>query len=537
LSGYEDSWSAENISPTKDSLSFVYRKDNWKMVIVKDGVESWEYDRFKWDWGLYSFDGSSFAFFAQKGEKWVVVKDWVESEEYDDIKEFKNFYLPNSNALVSFVKEDGKWFAVKWEQKSKWYDDIHSIVYASDGSSFAFVWEETWLWTVVKDFKEFTGYIDSHGPTYSPNGKNFAFVWSKWVNNSVLVNNDVEYYRSQGISDIIYAPDSNSISFVSNNSNWKNVVVTDGKELEWEYDFIDLLIYSPDGSQVAFAWSYSGNDGSFVVLVTNNRESQRYSYISSITHAPDGKSISFVAKNFDDKYLLVKDWEESELYDYVYPPNYSADSNSISFQAKLNDKMLLIKDWKEIKREGTLYVDTHSSKGNSFSFLHKDNNDKFRVVKDGKNSPIYDGINYLSYVWNTENISFLAMKDKKLFIVKGLCSQQGNEKVSIEWWKEVFLTIANIKSKAKLSKKIIVSKMKLGRTQKWKQYKATIEALVPKIPSQNLVKIYEKIEALQKKLEWNTSVKYSEIKSVLDYFAAKVWLRIHSDDSIEKNIQ
>jgi hypothetical protein len=79
--------------------------------------------------------------------------------------------------------------------------------------------------------------------------------------------------------------------------------------------------------------------------------------------------------------------------------------------------------------------------------------------------------------------------------------------------------------------------VKLDKTRKWKKYKATIEKLVPKIPSQNLGEIYGKIEALQKKLEWNRSAKYSEIKSVLDYFWAKVWLRIHSNDSIEKNIQ
>lgn len=303
-----------------NSFAFVINKGKGKYTIIKNGSPILGY--LSAQDPVYSPDGKHFAFVAQKyNQKYVVIRDSVESKEYD---------LPPDGLVFS---PDSIHFAYsfwKWEWLAAMIDEVETqsfggisgtVSFSSDGKSYAIgAIGDNGVSYIIQDGKVINRgqYRELRNPVYSSTWSRFAYTALKSDGKYVLIENNIESNEYDEIFvPSLFSPDGKKLSFIAAKSG-KWMVVTDRKEgkqydssTENFYTSINQLVYYPDSKEtmyIAYQWWKS-------ILVKNNVEITKYVSLNSPRYlSDDGTSFMFIAEKSKGTWVVVKDNTEIPTY-------------------------------------------------------------------------------------------------------------------------------------------------------------------------------------------------------------------------------
>jgi roadblock/LC7 domain-containing protein len=113
------------------------------------------------------------------------------------------------------------------------------------------------------------------------------------------VVNGTEGKQYDGVSGLIFSPDGTQVAYVASLGS-KQLAVVNGTEGK-QYDGVSGLIFSPDGTQVAYVASL----GSKQLAVVNGTEGTQYDGVSGLIFSPDGTQVAYVATSGSKQMAVV----------------------------------------------------------------------------------------------------------------------------------------------------------------------------------------------------------------------------------------
>lgn len=526
------------ISSDWKHFAYVFKKNNWKHVIIKDWKEFWwEYER------IDNLEIST---------NWKIIYVWTEWDEL--------------NKKVYVITDD---------YKSESYDSVYNISFSSDWNSFSFKWIK---WNIPIDYKEYiikdwkllwewTDFL------YSPNWKDYAYVLKiNWKYQ--LYKNWIKFWDEyENIYWLIFSINWENLAYFIKN-DWKyyaanNLVI----EKVWYESIVDLIV-SPNWGSI----SYKAKTKDKWYLINDWEELisfelfnfWRFSYPSKFSS--DWTSFSYFITweivNWKKYSYVVKDWVKSNYYDKIYNPEYIIWSNILTFIAENEWKIFLVKDFKEYdlpSKNEWKYVWYFYNNSTKTELYYLVNNTKNYIVSNWVPTKEYSKIDNFTFSLDYNNYYFIWKNDNKYYFIKNWVEilKDYNEILknikytddfnifafnTLKDWK-IQLTIINcsnnntnfnnyiLKSNDLFSsntnsiinnsvskviennykKQLIISKTRLNKTTKWKNYIKQIDSIVWKLDTNKLEKLYNKIIKIENR--W----KYQDL---LDYLEASIWVKL-----------
>jgi len=210
-----------------------------------------------------------------------------------------------------------------------------------------------------------------------------------------------------------FSKNYNNIVLWYRNSKWEKKMSFNFKELENEvsdFKFIGNKLYIQYINNI-----YLNNK-----KVTNiDKWEDDFFYkkkidIDNFFISQDWKKVSFIAsdkkEDYNYEYYFIKNWIKEKSYDYIWKADCDELLINCIYVARDIDKnYIIVKNWKEIlktseKIKKLIVSETFSS----YSYLKIDNNWDYFVIKDWIEWKKYKFITKLEYIWNTNNINYLA---------------------------------------------------------------------------------------------------------------------------------
>ena len=154
---------------------------------------------------------------------------------------------------------------------------------------------------------------------------------------------DVEY--------LVYSPDGTRIAFISERGDNDAIYImnadgTNPIRLTQNYYDVEYLAYSPDGTQIAFISERGDNDAIYVINADGTnpiRLTQNYYDVEYLAYSPDGTRIAFVSERGDNDAIYVMNADGSnpirltQNYREVEYIAYSPDGTRIAFVSERGD--------------------------------------------------------------------------------------------------------------------------------------------------------------------------------------------------------
>jgi WD40 repeat protein len=308
-------------SPDGKRLVSVARKENQKSVVVVNGSES----------GMYDYIGYGIPFFSPDGKHMAYT--------------VRNF--TTNRATLIFDGSPGSYHNAIPER---------SLVFSPDSKHFAYCAQTDNDWQVIADGRPQKKYAQVDNIQYSPDGKYLTYKAKKGEQWTIVTNGRAGFYQDSIMNGFpAFSPDGNSIAYgFKKNGKWKVMVeqVSTGRTLEEQYlinndekgyDEIISCVFSPDSKNL----SYVAREGNEKKVVIEGEAGKGYDdIIPHIIYSPDSKHVAYLAKfkkANDKKRLIVLDGNPGPECDAILNENlsfivFSTDSKHVAYAASMNQK-------------------------------------------------------------------------------------------------------------------------------------------------------------------------------------------------------
>lgn len=385
----------DSIYASKDHKNVLTEKkiDNHIITVKANWTKVWNY----FDVANFRFsNNNSYLFLAKKDNfKDVIVKDWIESKEYEEIDKFYNniTFINDWNDYIFIAKkENWKYIVVNNSEESNEYNKITYLVSDYQNYWFWYIWK-----TNQKKYEVIINWEVKH--THNSEIRNLK-ISNKWENYYYTIKKDkwLELYKNWSIIeryayiDYIHSSNNYDTYFVRWDKYWfigylKNgnyVVIKDDKRSK-EYSKITNLTTNNDWSEYMYIAEKEKDKN---IVITNWKESEEYFSVYNMTTSNDWKIFWYTAKK-DKKWKnisLIIDWKKIQDFDASNIFELLLiDENNYFFEALMyhfNKKRILegfdsslIYNWKIQKgihlNNGINYL----NKENSVSFININNNE------------------------------------------------------------------------------------------------------------------------------------------------------------------
>jgi len=379
-------------SPDGTRFAYIARK-NGKELLVCDGKVGREYDIVVKNSIRFSRDGKHFAYVAQRGNKQLVVLDEVEGPEYD--------------AIAS-----------------------DTLVLTADGKRFAYAARMANQWIIVLEGKPGPKYDEVSQLTFSPDGQQFAYVVKQRGGSFVVLNDQLgPRFRNIVPNSLIFTPDGKRFAYIAEDQDGLQAVVLDG-EIGDKFSWISDLTFSPDGTHYAYRGVKTHRDRGALrekhLVVTDNKPGQEFDWIQdgSLLFAANGR-LAYAVRD-GSKMAVVVDGVPGPYFDRIIEKTllFSDDGHRLAYVAQKGKGAL---------RKEQLVLD--HAPGPEFNSIHKDSihfssDGKLIAYVGRKNSedvlmlnakPLVKGsmIHLLGFVRGTSRVAYVQLQLNKYRLVVG----------------------------------------------------------------------------------------------------------------------
>lgn len=362
---------------------------------------------------LFNKTGDQFAFVITERDRPYskqVVHNGKQSPKYQDVTDLG--FSPEGSHLAYFAyaydgeRKRTRCYAIIDGVEVGWCDRGKEIIFASDGSSFA--WSGTRQksqaeprYHVFHEDREFGPYSALTALKFSTNGKRLAYAFSPQDRAGMFVLNDgIERFLHASPQSLTFSPDLKQLAYVSND---RMHLVTETETKEWVCGHSQIKMqFSPDGKRFAFAANLRTNR---YVVVDGNAGPPHVGYIHDPVFSRTGKLVAYKLEitkpreRLSTSYLVVNGTQQrwpirSKLL-------FSADGEHYAYMTEQNEKFSAVLDG----RPGTFLAGvasldslTISSNGARTAWVLTPANQEpgyygSCAVVDGKMQPTYRSVN------------------------------------------------------------------------------------------------------------------------------------------------
>lgn len=338
-----------------------------RTVVSNEKITMWEQRHDKPSKPIvFGPDGRSAAYVIQKNQKYskcVPVLDGREKMGYDFIYEpiavSKNsrfaYRARTSGSRSVGIIVPAKEYMVRNGFTGKAYDEVGEIVFSPDGKNSAYTARaRRKMFVVMED---------------DPNRKNQG-------KGGVLLSGDLEQRQYEYVDQLVFSPNGARFGYLAIKEDNKAVAVIDGVESP-AYDMVANIAFSPDGKQVAY-WIKKDN---LYHVWNDGKEGAAYKNGGTIFFSPSGKRMAYPAQK-DDKWVMVVDGKEMAAYDNIGNPFFSPDSKRVAYSARNGDKWTMVVDGKETGAYDYAGTPVFSPSGKRLAY---------KVIKAGSTHIVADG--------------------------------------------------------------------------------------------------------------------------------------------------
>ncbi len=306
---------------------------------------------------LFSRDGSRLAYAAQEVARWVMITDGVKGPAFVGI-DFTQAVLKGKRLVYVAQTVDQKWHVVVDGKPGPGYDEIKELEVTADGAHYAFIavkrstgpggaaslammavvdGVEGAREQEVSDLEQApdgrVAYMAMRPPTPGAGGNpphliagGLDLTWTTTFATEIRAGPGPQHH-------VAWSPDGKRFATVQRNDPNPGVtVLVNGKPMGPTYQSANLLMWSPDGSRLAYQ-GRSPNGGTFLVL--DGEESSGYNAIQEFRWSPDGKRYAYSGTNSAGYSMIVDGKEQPKAMAFgVGSLRFSPDSKHIGYAAQ-----------------------------------------------------------------------------------------------------------------------------------------------------------------------------------------------------------
>ncbi|MGB2867380.1 MAG: hypothetical protein WBD36_02925 [Bacteroidota bacterium] len=320
-------------SPDGRSVAYTAERDRKHVVVVNNARQS-EYD---WtDKPVFSPDGKKVAYVAvtdvdwkrwldpsvpnfERGGKWWVINNGKSTGPYDYA--WLVSYSPDGSHVAFAAMKGKQWFVVNGEKTGATYEWVTMPLFSSDGH-IAYSARSGKLAFMVVDTAAGPSFDEVGDPYWSPDGKKLTYPaqsgnqWYAIVDTGRIGPFDrlrSFWYRNDG-----------TLGFVANRKDKAFVVV--GTEEHEAFDDVLDFRFSDDGS--AMVWDVKKEDSAYVVAGTTRAGPFRS--VTRIALSSNGSRLAYVS--FNGKYVIVLNGKTvQETTDMPISMEFSPDGRNLVY--------------------------------------------------------------------------------------------------------------------------------------------------------------------------------------------------------------
>lgn len=320
-------------SPDGRSVAYTAERDR-KHVVVVNNARQPEYD---WtDKPVFSPDGKKVAYAAvtdinwkrwldpavpnfERGGQWWVIDNGQRIGPYDYA--WLVSYSPGGNHVAFAAMKGNRWFVVNGGRAGAEYEWVNMPFFSADGrvAYSARTGEKAFM---VVDTTAGPPFDEVGDPYWSPDSKRLAYpalTGNKWY----TVLDTARRGPFDRLRSFWYRNDG-TLGFVANRNN-KSFVVVGTTEHEAFDDILDFR-FSDDGS--AMVWDVKKNDSGFVVSGTQHLGP--FKSVTGIALSPNGSRLAYAT--FNGRYVIVLDGKTvQETTDMPIKMEFSPDGRNLVY--------------------------------------------------------------------------------------------------------------------------------------------------------------------------------------------------------------
>ena len=369
----------------------------------------------------FSPDGKHVAYIASNDDKKVVIYDDQKSNEYDEIE---RLIFSNNSKRLAYVayKECKKLYLGTCEPivvldggESEEYSKVTRMSFSPDSSHFA--------------------YIARLGDKESEPGKGFSTLSCREECKSIVVfdNEGSKQYDTpygNGVSEIIFSPDSKHFAYVAREAD-KQFVVFNGIKGK-EYEEVDWLTFSSNSEHFTYVAREGKRDKSESFSVFNDIESERYGSVQNPIISKDSNRLAYII----NRSSIIIDGKLGKEYEYVHiegdegyyfnvpSPIFSNDSKKIAYGAKDSGGYFIVINDEEGKRYELVSDLKFSPDSQHYVYIAKEDGDEF-IVYDNSEGEKHDSYSLLKGSIKREEIIFSPDSSHFAYVMIGDCKTVG----------------------------------------------------------------------------------------------------------------
>ncbi len=345
-------------------LAYIAGQGGQQRVVV-DGQAQTAYDEVPEYPLAFSPDGQHIAYQARKGNQWLVVEDGRESKPFDGILEGTPTFSPDSQRLAFAARTGGRQFVVVDGKPQTAYDKVLYFCAPRFTANSRHVWYVAQKGTkqiLVVDGKQGRAYDVIGTPTWSANGNHVAYQ-AMLGNRNVLVRDEVEEPWPAGMFDPVTALRRNGkeIIAVARQTPSRIDLVVNGKPQGKGYAGLGAVVFSRDGSHIAYVAMTNDSRGLKFRIVVDGKEGPVYDFMGELigpdvlgdprpVFSPDARHLAYTARKGKTEkqyqWVVVVDGYEGPSCDGVAELTFSPDSQHLAYMAKRGKKWAVVVDRK-----------------------------------------------------------------------------------------------------------------------------------------------------------------------------------------------
>lgn len=351
------------------------------------------------------------------------------SETQDQPSSFQGKFSETGKGVAYVVQKGDKVSVVHNRSRGKAYASVGALVLSPDGQRIAFAALVDGKWCMVVDGKEGRSYDELLAPQFSPDGRHVAYqakAGGKWY---IVVDNNQNTGTPASYTAPEFSSDSSLIVYLEaaeSNSDMKLFVSDLAFRQQAVKKSIGDLLFTTNRTKTRVAATQVVANKLRVIDFSFAKpdivhEGPLYDVIERLVVGDDGKSVAYCALK-DGKRLVVLNGREESLPKGLLPelPVIRPDGKGVGLLLGSEHKISLHQSFYNGTEKETRYDEAsglaYSKDGRHHAYAAR-NGDKWFVVVNGKEGPVFDKV--VTPLFNPEGtfVVYRARKDGKRFVV------------------------------------------------------------------------------------------------------------------------